>query len=355
VLPPFEKGVNLPFMGQLDIDVFGANEISSQGLLTLLKSRNLKDRINKRMDLVKHYHTKDLDLAYKEFDNHLAIEIETQESIGQISVISFAIHILDRNPQFAVDLLHVVLEEWDKFTIELNQNTAGLRRQFVEQNLREKGMELAESQDSLIAFQERNGLASIDDQVSGTVNSAMQLGRQIAETRVAVQVMEQLFQPDYPELQRARIKLQELLKEEEKIRTTGGESGLLLPLGTAPEIGLQFARLYYRTKMLETMSGILAQQYEQARFQELKDLPALRIVDRGVLPIRKYKPKRFILVLIASMSAFFLALLAVYFMHYIESVQGTEEQQWVSEAGASLKADYHRIFMWRRNKPNSPS
>jgi uncharacterized protein involved in exopolysaccharide biosynthesis len=355
VLPPYDGASALPFLGGLNVDIFGANEVSSSGLATLLKSRTLKDRVNARLDLVKHYKVKDVELAYGSFDDHLFIDMETEESFGAITIVSFQVAITDRDRFFAAQLLNAVVEEWDKLTIELNQRTASLRRQFVEQNLRENNVELAAGQDSLRAFQERHGLASIEAQVTGTVSSAMALQRKIADARVAVQIMEKVFQPDYPELMRARLKLQQLLAEEQKMKNDTSGSGLLLPLDTAPELSLNFARLYRQMKMLETMNDILVQQYEQARFQEMKDMPALRIVDKGAVPLRKYKPKRIILVMIASMSAFFLAVVAVYFQHYLERIQGTEESRWVNEVVGHLKTDLDRFRnRFRRNREPAP-
>jgi tyrosine-protein kinase Etk/Wzc len=355
VMPPFDSGSGLSFLSGINVDIFGTNEIASSGLITLLKSRTFQDSVNARIDLVKHYQVKDVEQAYKALENHLFVDLETEETFGAVSVISFQVNVNDRDPQYAADLLHVIVEEWDKLTVELNQRTASLRRQFVETNLRQNSSELAAGQDSLRAFQERHGLASIEAQVTGTVSTAMALGRKIADARVAVQVMEKVFQPDYPELQRGRLKLQQLLAEEQKMKEAGDGSGLMLPLSTAPEISLEFARLYRQAKMLETMNDILVQQYEQARFQEMKNIPALRIVDRGSVPLHKYRPKRLILVIIASLSGFFLAVVVMYFRQYLANIRGTEDYRWVEEIAAELRHDRNWITgRWRRGGKSSP-
>jgi uncharacterized protein involved in exopolysaccharide biosynthesis len=143
--------------------------------------------------------------------------------------------------------------------------------------------------------------------------------------------------------------LQQLLAEEQKMKSAGEGSSLLLPLNTAPEISLEFARLYRQAKMLETMNDILVQQYEQARFQEMKNIPALRIVDKGSLPLHKFRPKRFMLVLIASISGFFLAVVVMYFREHLARVRGTEEYRWVDEIVSEFKHDRDRLRKrWQR-------
>lgn len=345
VLPPKESSalVGLPILSGMDIDILGGNTVPAAGLLTLLKSSNLKERINRQVDLIDHYKAKDIEEAYRAFDDHLSSEIETQQGFGQSELISVSVYFLDRDPQFAAKALNALISEWDRLTIDLNQRGARLRREFVEEHLRQNNLDLVASQDSLRRFEEEHGLASIEGQVTGTVSTAMALERQITNARISVQVMEKLYQPDNPDLKRAQIRLDQLLQEERKIKSSDGSNGLLLPINTAPEISLQYARLYREAKMQEAINDILVQQYQQARYQEVNDIPPLRIVDRGVTPLHKFKPKRIILVIVAGMSSFFLAVILMYFFNYLEQIRGTEDYRWVEEILKELKTDRDRV------------
>jgi len=343
VLPPFEGGTALPFLGGVSVDIFGGNEIPVSGLATLLKSRSLKDRVHSRIDLKEHYKKDILEKAYSAFEDHLDVEIEGEESFGAVSVVAFKIHVLDRDPEFCARLLNVVIEEWDRLCVELNRRGAMLRRQFVEENLLETSADLAAAEDSLRSLKERYGIASLEAQVEGTVTSAVALEQKITETRITIQVLEKLFQRSHPDLQRARLELQGLLQEQKKLRVAESGEGLLIPLDIAPEISLAFARQYRKVKTLEVIHEVLVRQYEQARIQELKDTPTLRIVDRGKVPEYKYKPKRIILVFIASLSAFFFAVLAMYFLNYVAQAKGSEEYSWIEEVIAHLENDLKRL------------
>jgi|GEM_PF-3233280 len=343
VLPPFDGGTALPFLGGVTVDVFGANEVSAAGLATLLKSRALKDRVQSHIDLKEHYQKPDLERAYKAFENSLEIEMESEESFGAVSIIAFRLHVLDRDPEFAARLVNVVVEEWDRLTVDLNRRSASLRRQFTEENLRANTLELAATEDSLRRFQEQYGIASVEAQVEGTVTSGFLLEQRIIEARTEVQVLEKMLRSNHPELKRAHSMLQGLQEEQKRMRVAGETEGLMLPLNVAPEIGLQYARLFRSLTTLETIHAVLVQQYEQARMQELKDMPSLRLVDTGEVPLYKYKPKRALMVLMASFSALFLAVLVMYFNHYRMVARGTPETGWLDEITAGLKTDLGRL------------
>ena len=55
---------------------------------------------------------------------------------------------------------------------------------------------------------------------------------------------------------------------------------------------------------LESLGGALTAQYEQARIQEVRDVPTLEALDVATPPERKSRPKRGLLVLTGMMLGF---------------------------------------------------
>lgn len=355
VLPPFEGRAALPFLEGISLDIFGVNEISTAGLVTLLKSRTLKDRVNQQIDLMEHYKKADIERAYAAFEDHLQVDIESEESFGAVTITAMQISVLDRDPEFAARMVNAVVGEWDKLCTEINRRGARLRREFVEENLWQVSSELAVSEDSLRAFQEEHGIASLGIQVQGTISAAMALEQEITQAKISVQVLEKLFGQGHPELKRAQLELRELQKAQEKYQMPSSEDQFLLPLNLAPEISLAYSRLLRRTRTLEAIHDVLVQNYEQARMQELKDTPALRIVDYGQVPLNKYRPKRIIMVVIAALSAFFMAMLLIYLLDYLNRVRGTEENQWIDEVTGHLRGDIRGILRFLKIDFKKPS
>ncbi len=343
VFPPYEGGMALPFMEGISIDIFGRNEIPASGLISLLKSRALKDRIHEKVDLIEHYEQDDIERAYEAFEEHIEVEIESEETFGKVTIIAIAVSILDYDPEYCARMVNLLMNNWDRLYIELSRHGASLRRQYVEENLHKTAADLAAVEDSLRAFQEEHGISSIEAQLEGTVQAAVMLEQKIIDTRIVVQVLGKLFQSNHPELQRAKMELQELYNQQKQLKQSDSDKTLLLPLGKAPEVSLAYTRIYRRVKTLEAINQILVQQYEQAKMQELKDTPAIRIVDYGEVPINKYKPKRAILVIIATFSALFMSLVLVYFLDYVNRNEGSEESRWLDEIIELLKSDFKKI------------
>jgi capsule polysaccharide export protein KpsE/RkpR len=348
VLPPYEARMPFSYLGNVSVDIFGGNELPTAGLLTLLRSRALKDSVHARFDLIEHYNQDDIELAYRAFDDHLQVELESEANFGAVNIIAIAISVLDRDPESTARIVNLAVHEWDKLYVAISRRGASLRRQYVEQSLNETSMELATYEDSLRNYQEKHGIASLNVQVEGTVSSAITLEEKRIEAEVAVQILEKLLQPGHPDLRRSQLELEELEKQLRQLQEPSDEVTLLLPLGLAPEISLIYTRIFRRVKTLEAIQAVLVQQFEQAKMQELRDTPALRVVDSGQVPIHKFKPKRLVLTLVAMLSAFFLTLLLIYFLDYRERTRGTEEYRWVEEASAHIRSDFKRLSRFFR-------
>ena len=61
--------------------------------------------------------------------------------------------------------------------------------------------------------------------------------------------------------------------------------------------------------------------YEQAKIQEAKDTPSLQILDRVIVPDKKYKPKRAFIVLFAGMASLVFSFIFIYLQVNLEYMQ----------------------------------
>ena len=55
-----------------------------------------------------------------------------------------------------------------------------------------------------------------------------------------------------------------------------------MPFSKVPEVGLELARQTRALKVQETLVTLLAQQLEQAKINEAKDMPNVQVLDRAV-------------------------------------------------------------------------
>ena len=60
---------------------------------------------------------------------------------------------------------------------------------------------------------------------------------------------------------------------------------------------MEWADLYRKTKIQETVYQLLNQQYELTRIQEAKEIPTIRVIDPANLPEKKSWPPRLLIIM----------------------------------------------------------
>ena len=138
------------------------------------------------------------------------------------------VEILMEEPEIAAEMANTMYPAIVNFTVEAHSQQARLNREFIEGRQFEVKEQLAESEDALKVFRERN--------------------RSIMES---------------PQLQ---LELERLMREVE-----------------------------IKTQIYIT----LQQQYELASIEEVKETPSVVILDKGLPAVKKYKPKRTLIVILS--------------------------------------------------------
>jgi len=97
---------------------------------------------------------------------------------------------------------------------------------------------------------------------------------------------------------------------------------------------LQYIDAVRNLKYQEAVWEILAKQFEMAKLDEAKDFPLIQILDKATPPEKKTKPKRSLIVILATLVAFFLAVIWAFIT---ESLQRAKEQPEQAERLTALR------------------
>jgi len=82
------------------------------------------------------------------------------------------------------------------------------------------------------------------------------------------------------------------------------EGELYPPLRQLPRLAVPYADLYRQVRVQETLYELLTQQYEMARIEEAKDVPAVSVIDAPGIPEKKSFPPRLLLTLLLTFLPF---------------------------------------------------
>ena len=86
-----------------------------------------------------------------------------------------------------------------------------------------------------------------------------------------------------------------------------------------PNLEIELMRLKREVEIQSKLYAFLTQQYEESKIQEARDTPTIQILDEAHIPIKRYQPKRTLMVIGYSLIAFILSSLYVFFIAFIKN------------------------------------
>jgi len=114
-----------------------------------------------------------------------------------------------------------------------------------------------------------------------------------------------------------------------------------LVLDKTPNTSLKYLDAVRNLKYQEAVWEILAKQFEMAKLDEAKDFPLIQVLDKATPPEKKSKPKRSVIVMLATLVAFFLAVIWAFIKEALARSKGNPEQ-------AERLDKLRELLRWRR-------
>ena len=278
----------------------------------MLKSRTIADVLIKRFDLQTLWEAKTMEATRK------ALQGSTVIASGKDGFIT--IEYSDKDPQFAATIANAYVEELDRLNSTLAVTEASRKRLFFEKQLKGSRANLDAAENALKQTQERTGMIQLDKQGGAIIEAVANVRAQIAAKEVELAAMGAFAtpqNPDYRQIQQVIVGLRAQLAKVERDHVAG-QGDVMVPTGKLPETGLEFLRKTRELKYQETLFELLSKQFEIAKIDEAKDASLIQVVDKALVPEKKSKPKRALIVILATMMAFFIGILLAFFKEAAE-------------------------------------
>jgi len=280
--------------------------------LAILESRNVQTQVVEKFDLVTVYEMEDEDFPLEEALKSLSdnVEFVIDDEFDFLSV-----EVLDKDPQRAAEMSNYYVELLDEVNNRLTTQTAGNFRQYVEERYLKAQQDRAIMLDSLADFQRRFGVIDLEAQTEAFFSQLAELRASTLQYEIQLNALKTQFGDDNKQVQTMQTYVDAAGRSfEEAIE--GRE--LVMPVGRdeAPEMVKQYLNLTMERMIQEKILEFVAPMLEQARFEEERKVEALQVVDEAVAPYKKYKPKRMIIVIAATLSAFILSLIFALIMNW---------------------------------------
>lgn len=330
LLPPQSQSSSNALLGQLGALsglTGGASALKNPNdiYIGILNSRTVADKLIERFKLQSIY-----DVKLKS-DARNSLQQATNIVNGKDGLIF--IEVTDEDPKLAANLANAYVEELQKLTKMLAVTEASQRRLFFERQLQQAKVALADAEVALKQVQEKTGLIKLNEQAEAIIQAAAAIKAQIASKEVALGAM-RIFStsnnPDYIKIQQELFGLRSQLNKLE----TGlnmGKGDISISTSSVPELGLEYTRRVRDVKYQETIFEMLAKQLEISRVDEAKEGSILQVLDGAIVPDKKSKPARSIIVIfsgfLAAIFSIFWAFLADAFRNSTRNPRNLKKYQ----------------------------
>lgn len=300
---------------------------TSELYIGILKSRSVADAVIARLTLTKEFETKNQDILRKK----LAAMVKFKAGKDQIITITAD----NKDPQRAALLVNTFVDELQKKSLQLNLTKAGTERSFLEKRLTVVKQDLKRAEEDMKEFQEKNKTIKADTQAAAAIQGVARLKAEIITNEVKLAALRNSMTDQAPEVQTLLAGLGRL-KGQLAAMSGFSEGGVIPSVGSAPALGVEYVRKMREFKTQEAIFEQLTKQYELAKLNEARDSSSIQVLDEAVPPSKKSKPKRALIVILATVTAFFCSIFIVFIQEYLSKLS-PEDSALVTEIKQSLR------------------
>ena len=270
----------------------------------LLESRTVLDHQIDRFDLMRVYWRKRRYKVRQKLVSRTDLKEDRKSGVISISVS-------DSDKGRARALADGYVRELDDLLASVSTSSARRERIFLEQRLTEAKNDLEKAEVEFGHFAAKNSTFDLKEQTRAIVSAGAELQGQIIAAQSELEGLQQIYTSDNVRVRSVKARIASLKREMAKIGGTGQETtdvslapgDLSPPVRQLPIVGVQWADLYRKTKIQETIYELLRQQYELARIQEAKEIPTVRVIDPADYPERRSWPPRTLIIILGPLFA----------------------------------------------------
>lgn len=321
VLPPQKDAGGLStLLGQSGLAGLATSGLGggSDLYVGILNSRSVGDAVIKKLDLDQVYQTETLEATRACLRGSLMVQA------GKDGIISITTS--DEDPKRSALLANAFVEELGNITIKLNLSKAGTERVFLEKRLELVKKDLKVAEDDLRLFAQQNKIVQVETQAKASIEAIAQMKAALASSEVRLSVLRSNQTEQSPEV---RALMTGINRQRSELGRLAGnyDNALGIPsVGSVPRVGLEYSRKMRELKTQEAIFEQMTKQYEIAKLSEAKDSSTFQILDEAVVPVKKSKPSRALIVIFATVIAFFVSVFSAFLLEYLSKMSDEDRK-----------------------------
>ena len=298
-------------LGNLQNLPIGLNGPTNQEMAvynTVIYSRTMLEKIIKKFHLINVYKIDKSDPEYMETAvKTLANNINTLETPN----LAYEIEIRSPRPKLSAEINNYIIQELNDKIVSIKIEKSKNNRLFLEKRVSEIKNELRLSEDTLIYYQQKSGLLEATEQVKEILGVYGQLETDLITKQIEVSILEKLYPRSNPQLEQAQLSVNEYSKKLEILKKEGTKGGMLLSYKSIPKKAIDYYRNLRNVEINSKILEFILPLYEQAKFDEQKDVPVIQVIDSAIPAAKKSYPPRTVFTLLLMFSTFLICFFVI--------------------------------------------
>ena len=325
----------------VDIGISSLKPQSSVTVEAVLKSRTLKERIIRKLNLMPIMYKEQWDFKHKRWKNpekaptildavkDLKINVETDKKTGVLKIsVEF------KDPKLAYKILDMALRETDKILNEKSFSINRKYREYVGDRLEKAKRKLSKLEMIYLEFTKgkvKKVPFVIFEEDEAVNNKLLQDGKEYGKLKAELELKKKrlsLLQEENgskEEIDKLKGEISKLQTNLKHYRKKISAQNFVSPA----EYNLNLAKLNMQLSIVKGLLEALSKEYELAKAVEMKEKVSFQIIDPPYIPDKRkpYKPKKKLIVAVAFITGLFLSIFIVFFKEWIVSVRKEHQNQ----------------------------
>lgn len=273
--------------------------------MAILNSGTMADRVIEAFNLMDVYETRDA--SYPRLETRKILEGNVKFVVDR-EFEFLSIRVLDRNADQSAAMANFFVDELNTMNIELTTESASTYRRFVQARYDATIANLDSSMIALKNFQEKSGVIELEQQAEAFLGLLAEYKAEAFRAEIEYQGLVLDFGEENPAVKSAFNRVR-AAQEKERQLLNGQDPLMPVAMADIPAVSYGYASTLREVLIYQKIIEFARPLLEQAIFEEKKETPAVQVLDRALVPEKKARPKRMLIVIGATISVFILVIM----------------------------------------------
>lgn len=280
-------------------------------IMAILSSRRLAEPLIERFELAKYYFENPEAIPREDLLDAFSNDFSAKHSAKNNQIIFGYTH---EKPTVALAVTQAAAEGLKTVFNQIHQSEARRELAFLGDRLEQAHRDQQSAMESMAVFQRETGAVEIEAQTKATIEAIASLQGELIAQQVELRAL--LASQVSEGNPRIQLLQERIAAASEQMRSLLGtervEDGVLVALGTAPELSVQYLGLLREVRKQEAILNAVTTQHQAAEVNVARAGDAVTIVDAAVLPEKKSGPARSYIVVLSTVVGGMLGIMIVF-------------------------------------------